>query len=664
MKKLLWFVFILLISSWHIFANSSFYVPMQIYWNINYDTWIDIAKPDLLIFDSNGFLIKKISLVSKNKYWSDEAFDLDNKILLDNFNWKLNFKLKTQNNLYQNIIVSLWTWSNCNQEPIFQQWKICEYDLFVKNIKKTNYIPAPSNLQVIFKTDDKVYIKWNTVPWAVKYKVYYNNFESYTDDNVFMFTWLQQDTKYKFYVQSIWNNDLTWWISYITVKTNKILSIDELFNNATNWNINDLSKQNLLETTKDNVKDIVPIIDKVLSWTSDVILTTEWLNINQNKINKPIVLLPKKWNKVEKNISVLLPKNIKILNSKNVKIQPPIDLSFKKQIIQNKIKEKINVFKKLDSVLEIPTSTWVKFDDYVTLCVNTNMNNVKKVKIYYSQDWENWQKDKNAKDVTINNWKLCFKTNHFTQFAIGEEQSSSSSSNNSSSSWNSSSGWRSYSWWWGWGWYSYNTSSTTSNKTTKSVKKSIIKTVTTQAVNKKLSSIKFKTKKFQVASSLLNKLAVNVVITSKLLLWERFAKKVFEKYYEVLKWLKQLENKKLTKAALKKKVKTFLKEYIKYQKEFKKIVKEEKIVVKGENVKLYKVSYKSNKLSNVINNVLDNLIVKELSKSKYTKEDVRRCIEAYNKFKLAVRYMKEIDKKEGNKLAKEHAKKMLGILNK
>ena len=652
---------------WNVFS-SSFYVPMQIYWNINYDTWIDIAKPDLLIFDSNGFLIKKISLVSKNKYWSDEAFDLDNKILLDNFNWKLKFKLKTQNNLYQNIIVSLWTWSNCNQEPIFQQWKICEYDLFVKNIKKTNYIPAPSNLQVIFKTDNKVYIKWNTVHWAVKYKVYYNNFESYTDDNVFMFTWLQQDTKYKFYVQSIWNNDLTWWISYITVKTNKILSIDEIFNNATNWNINDLSKQNLVETTKDNVKEIVPIIDKVLSWTSSIILTTEWLNINQNKINKSIVLLPKKWNKVEKNISVLLPKNIKILNSKNVKIQPPIDLSFKKQIIQNKIKEKINVFKKLDSVLEIPTSTWVKFDGYVILCVNTNMHDVKKVKIYYSQDWENWQKDKNAKDITINNWKLCFKTNHFTQFAIGEEQSSSSSWS-SSSGWGSSGGSSYHSWWggwgWSWGWYVPTTKSdATTKKTTKTVKKTLIKTVTLQTVNKKLSAIKFKTKKFQVASKLLNKLAVDIVITSKLLLWEKSAKKMFEEYYEVLKWLSQLEAKELTKTTLKKKVKVFLKEYVKYQKEFKKVVKEEEISVKGENVELYKVSYKSNKLSNVVNNVLDNLIVKELIKAKYTKENVKNFYEAYNKFKLAVRYMKEINKTEGKKLAKEYVKKMLGILNK
>jgi hypothetical protein len=61
---------------------------------------------------------------------------------------------------------------------------------------------------------------------------------------------------------------------------------------------------------------------------------------------------------------------------------------------------------------------------------------------------------------------------------------------------------------------------------------------------------------------------------------------------------------------------------------------------------------------------LDKLIVKELSKVKYTKSDIKAFFEAYNNFKLAVRYMKEVNKTEGKKYAKQYAKKMLKILSK
>ncbi len=413
-------------------------------------------------------------------------------------------------------------------------------------------------------------------------------------------------------------------------------------------------------------KSFENIVDKnseIITWDVDI---TTWTALSSDKIIKDttakiLIKLPSwlTWDKAVKIEKVQIPS-----------IADEINISSDKKLVKKLA---------IDVVTDYTGS--VNFNTWIQICAKTTLTSTNWLVIYYTIDGTTWTKDDYATSTeTISNGLFCFYTKHFTTFVVGEEQNNSSGSNwssnsgwsssvwssNSGSSWGSSRGSSYHSWWggWGWGWYLYNTSSTTSNKTTKSIKKSIIKTVTTQAVNKKLSSIKFKTKKFQVASKLLNKLAVNVVITSKLLLWEKFAKKIFEEYYEVLKWLKQLEDKKITKSILKKKVKIFLKDYIKYQKEFKKVVKEEKISMKGENVKLYKVSYKSNKLSNIVNNVLDKLIVKELNKAKYTKEDVKKCIDAYNKFKLAVRYMKEIDKTEGKKLAKEYAKKMIEVLNK
>jgi len=61
---------------------------------------------------------------------------------------------------------------------------------------------------------------------------------------------------------------------------------------------------------------------------------------------------------------------------------------------------------------------------------------------------------------------------------------------------------------------------------------------------------------------------------------------------------------------------------------------------------------------------LDKLIVKELSKQKYTKEDVVSFFKAYNMFKLAVKYMKTVNKKEGRSYAKQYVKEMLKVLNK
>jgi hypothetical protein len=41
-------------------------------------------------------------------------------------------------------------------------------------------------------------------------------------------------------------------------------------------------------------------------------------------------------------------------------------------------------------------------------------------KIYYSQDGNIWKHDSNAKNLILDGDKICFKTNHLTQFLISE----------------------------------------------------------------------------------------------------------------------------------------------------------------------------------------------------------------------------------------------------
>ena len=59
---------------------------------------------------------------------------------------------------------------------------------------------------------------------------------------------------------------------------------------------------------------------------------------------------------------------------------------------------------------------------------------------------------------------------------------------------------------------------------------------------------------------------------------------------------------------------------------------------------------------------LDKLILKELSKSKYTQDDILNFFNYYNKFKFAVYYMKTKDRTVGKQYAKKYLKKMLAIL--
>lgn len=137
---------------------------------------------------------------------------------------------------------------------------------------------------------------------------------------------------------------------------------------------------------------------------------------------------------------------------------------------------------------------------------------------------------------------------------------------------------------------------------------------------------------------------------------------IYTSYVKFLDALKVFETNKSYKAQAKKVLKQFLTYYTQAQKQLSKVVKIEKIKINWISVKLDKVTYKNEKLNNVINNTLDKLIIKELNKPKYIFADIKYFINTYNNFKLAVKYMKETNKVEWKKLAKQYLKQMLVVL--
>jgi uncharacterized coiled-coil DUF342 family protein len=177
----------------------------------------------------------------------------------------------------------------------------------------------------------------------------------------------------------------------------------------------------------------------------------------------------------------------------------------------------------------------------------------------------------------------------------------------------------------------------------------------------KIAAIQFKTPKFKKVIPLLNKLIEEKVISVAILLDKNIANDIVVAYYKLLKVLSQYESGKVSKDEVKKVLKEFLAVYNKFKQLFNKVVSKQKVVIKGVSVELWKVKYKSDRLNQLVDK-LDNIIVKYLEKSNLTANQIKEFVNYYNKFKLAVKYMKEKDKVEGKKIAVQYLKKMIEIL--
>lgn len=118
--KIFTITFVLLINLNSVRAEWLPAEPMVVYWNIS---WITTTNKILKIYNWNNLLLKEISLNNSN-YWTNKTFELNNKVILNEFSWALIFKI---DNIEATI--SKWEITECNNNPIFQGTKICQYNL-------------------------------------------------------------------------------------------------------------------------------------------------------------------------------------------------------------------------------------------------------------------------------------------------------------------------------------------------------------------------------------------------------------------------------------------------------------------------------------------------------------------------------------------------------
>lgn len=94
--------------------------PMVIYGNIN---GTNIENKTLNITDWNNTILQSVNILNE-KYGTNKTFDLENKIILNQFEWNLQFKV---DDTILNISDGLT--NSCNGDITFQKAKICEYNL-------------------------------------------------------------------------------------------------------------------------------------------------------------------------------------------------------------------------------------------------------------------------------------------------------------------------------------------------------------------------------------------------------------------------------------------------------------------------------------------------------------------------------------------------------
>ncbi len=103
--------------------------PITIYGNI---TWKNIENKNLKISDSNNKLLKQVK-ITWSKYGTSKTLDINNKISLNPYIWNLKFQI----DWYNFTSLSKWETNSCSEEPKFQKWNICEYNLSFKEISRS-----------------------------------------------------------------------------------------------------------------------------------------------------------------------------------------------------------------------------------------------------------------------------------------------------------------------------------------------------------------------------------------------------------------------------------------------------------------------------------------------------------------------------------------------
>jgi hypothetical protein len=141
---------------------------------------------------------------------------------------------------------------------------------------------------------------------------------------------------------------------------------------------------------------------------------------------------------------------------------------------------------------------------------------------------------------------------------------------------------------------------------------------------------------------------------------KNYFKRLWNAYLEYLYYLRLYEDWKISRNILSNYELKFKKLLEQTKKLLSSALKKQVLNVWYVQVENYVVNYENKKLELLVNQ-LDKLIVQKISW--YPQEKIKQFWKFYNKFKLAVKYMKEKNHSEGLKIAKNYLQLMLKLLN-
>ena len=288
-------------------------IPMIIFGDIKWENINIWNGAEVFIYDEEWELLNKNYVKEIWKYWTNEAFEIDDKVNLTEFEWEAIFKIKYWRTLYSNIKVEeSWDYS-CNEKLIFQTNKLCKYDLDLTNSKIEytwwrSWSYSSTNLEI----NSNVSVKLDTSKYYDNLKIVEGKIDvfikKFAKENNLQINLLKKEIlgKMESYLESIelWNKKE----SRITLNELKLIIIE--FSK-------ELSKEN-------NLKKYVSKNEKVVevSLKLDLIIsnykkseTEELVELRNNVIKKleEYILIPKN-NKIKNSLILEVNKLLSLLN--------------------------------------------------------------------------------------------------------------------------------------------------------------------------------------------------------------------------------------------------------------------------------------------------------------------------------------------------------------
>ena len=415
-------------SGWNIvwwnlvfFGNIS-----KIRWNITANKFIFNSGSTSYFEDTNlnwNLEIREWAILQNHRHWNYTLTinwnTINDWIIKNNhsYSYNLYFYVKTTWNIVNN-----WTWQNSRT---YLTWSLVANanSYVIISYRNGNYLEETNTNSSQYDITDKL---WETHFMFIKAKIW----ETWTTNYQYQFVAIKS-------INILWKQVSFWW--HITWDST---NIEETIHKIENTN-----EEMVVVDTRQNILNNL----QTLSWINITTLTestedtentedTEDGDVSEKHLHRlvlakktilfadneetqnPIIFIPIEQNEEDKEIIFWIPVWTKLSRSQ-VNISPPKKIE-NTQTIQNSIQSgAIREVITTKTAINIETDKEITFDKKIDICLPKNdIITTTDKKIYYSTGWINWQEDTNASNLSLQDNKFCFRTNHLTSFALVDVQ--------------------------------------------------------------------------------------------------------------------------------------------------------------------------------------------------------------------------------------------------